>query len=242
MIIAIKTFYTNRIVEGSQKAIIYKNILTVVHINTVGVVSPAADYLDVSYLHVATAHRTNIVDQGVTHSDAVDKHPRAVFKLNGMPSFRIAHRLSIAYRVFLKEYLLLVMTVIKNTAAENTDILRIYGMYRRVYHRALVDKYGVTVLKLQDAHLVRTLAEVIDTCLFFGDLKVGYGIGKDMERSTSSKRLYRKIRGLRESEADDSVLDCGLYTERIGTYPYVTFGESILRYNLKISSPVGLEG
>ena len=84
LVVAVKAFYTYRIIECTNEAILDSNILAVVHIDSVGVESPATDDLHIADIEIFTSNGTDVVYKRIAYSDTVDLDIVAVFKLNSV--------------------------------------------------------------------------------------------------------------------------------------------------------------
>ena len=102
VVIAVEALDTDRIVKGTDKAIRNMNVHTVVHINSVGIVSPATNDFYVFYPEIFATNRANIINQRVANGDTVDYNVLAVFQLHGVLTYRVVYRCAVVFLVCFK--------------------------------------------------------------------------------------------------------------------------------------------
>ena len=130
------------------------------HIDSIGIESPATDDLDVTYFKISAADGSDIVDQGIADRDAVYLDVRAIIKLNRVSSLGISNILLIVFSVYLEEYPLSVAAVVKDTPAENFDIFCILCVNATVNQCAFINKNRLIAFQSKHTYIVDAFAKI----------------------------------------------------------------------------------
>ena len=75
------------------------NINTVVHINSVGIISPTTNDLYVFNAEFFATNGADIVDERISDRNTVDLYVCTVFQLDRMLAYRVVDRLAVVFNV-----------------------------------------------------------------------------------------------------------------------------------------------
>ena len=85
------TFNAQRIIVGTHEAVGNMCVAAIVEVYSIGIVTPATDGLAVSDGNITASKAGDVVNQGVTYSDALDLDVAGIHKVNRVLAAAVAH-------------------------------------------------------------------------------------------------------------------------------------------------------
>jgi hypothetical protein len=242
-VVAVKALDADAVVECTDKAAVDKNLVAVVHIDTVGIVSPVTDDLDVSAGEIIASHRTDVVDARVADGDTVDNYVVAVFDLYCVMTDAVFNSLKITggFMRSLEENLCFVAASVEDTVTEDANVVGIDSGDAGINNCSCVKIKGLALVELDKSNVVLTGTVVDGLGIVEIYAVVNNGVCKNVQSIVTAVRLNGAVLGVGKSKNNSAVLgDLGLDAESHGA-DYNLF-KRITGLDLECNRFVGCKG